>query len=96
MEPAAIDVDHWHWRWQYGAADDYEFLHRVAAPFWVGRKAAWKHHRLTTVCGISGMFCMPGVMSRMAALRCPACCKRLKIPEGEGAPWNTKAAWQSA
>jgi hypothetical protein len=92
MTPAEIDDDHWHWRWQYGPVDDYDYLHRIAEPYRVGRKAAWKAHRAFTVCGLTGSFSMPGFLSRMDAPRCPACCKTLKIRQGKGAPWNDVTA----
>jgi len=42
----------------------------------------------TTVCGLRGTFYMPGLFSRMGALRCKECCKRLDVPQGRGAPFN--------
>jgi len=85
--------DGWHSRWlQLG--DRRTRLHRVKRfrpwpgrdPFF-GPSGFW-NVRGVTVCGIKGQLWMPGVVSRMGAQRCPACCKALGIPNGYGAPYN--------
>jgi len=43
----------------------------------------------TTVCGLTEKkLHMPGVAERLGLPRCSACCKRLGIPLGTGAPFN--------
>jgi hypothetical protein len=90
--PAPLSNDEWHWRWQYADADDYDFLHRIAAPFSAKDKEGWEFEAGTAVCGLKGTFQMPGVMSRMGRPRCPKCCEIMSVPEGDGAPYNQKGA----
>jgi hypothetical protein len=81
----ALRVQPWHSRWlQFSHG---EWLHRVSEIQWddkdekiVGDGAV--------VCGASGRLHMPGFMSRLGAKRCPRCCKAVKIPKGNGAPFN--------
>ena len=44
---------------------------------------------LTTTCGrtIVGLS-IPGIFTRMGAMRCTACCRKLGIPAGKGSPKN--------
>lgn len=94
-KPADLPKEQFAWRWQYVTSGDWEnpteqdtYLHRVAEPFKVGKKEAWKGHKITAVCGLTAVMCMPGVFSRIGAPRCPKCCKALGIPEGHGNPYN--------
>lgn len=40
------------------------------------------------MCGRTIRPCAPGVMSRLGAPRCRACCEALGIPQGDGCPIN--------
>ncbi len=64
-------------------------IHRLAKL--TSSRKAWREYpsgRGETVCGIVGMVWMPGFLSRLAAARCPKCCKLVGIPTGNGAPYN--------
>jgi hypothetical protein len=39
-------------------------------------------------CGASGIFVVPGVLSRLGLPRCAHCCDRLSVPRGKGDPIN--------
>ena len=45
----------------------------------------------TTACGLSGRLSMPGIFSRIGAPRCKKCCRKVGIPDGNGAPYNDEA-----
>ena len=87
--PARLSNNEWIWRWQYADIDNYEFLHRIAEPFTVGDKNGWESGTGRAVCGMRGVFEMPGVVSRLGRPRCIACCEALEIPSGDGAPYNS-------
>lgn len=42
-------------------------------------------------CGMRARFSIAGMLSRMGAERCPACCDALGWPHGVGAPKNDEA-----
>lgn len=44
---------------------------------------------LTTACGrtLRGLV-IPGIFTRMGAMRCKQCCRRVGLPEGRGSPKN--------
>lgn len=90
MKPAPLTNDEWIWRWQYCAFDDYSYLHRIAAPFAVGKKQAWTAHLATAMCGLRARFNIPGAMSRERCDRCERCCELMSIPQGGGSPYNDK------
>lgn len=80
-------VNDWRSRWvQVGSG---VMLHRVRKII-VSPKAwrEWPTSDGVTVCGKDDVVSMPGFMSRLAAKRCPKCCKLLGIPNGIGAPYN--------
>lgn len=96
-----IDQDNWRSRWLH--TDGSDFIHRVAEATW-GRlpllddpSDVFEPNGLdgemieamgTTLCGLSGRLVMPGIFSRMGAIRCPECCKKMGIAEGKGNPFN--------
>lgn len=84
----------WRWRWLQCIGRGSSTLHRVLSYKRLdesGKEVAVKNLRgVITVCGLSRrVMIMPGILSRMEAPRCRVCCRRLKIPVGEGAPFNT-------
>lgn len=52
----------------------------------------WDHnnHTATTACGRTFEVDLPGIFSRMGLHRCVQCCRKLRIPDGDGAPANNK------
>lgn len=48
-------------------------------------------HAVIAICGRKFEADLPGIFSRMGTRRCRACCKKLGIPHGSGAPPNDKA-----
>jgi hypothetical protein len=78
-------LDNWRSRWvQFlGGAR----LHRLSRAAWDAPDEMVAGHGLA-VCGRRGRMSMPGIFSRMDAQRCPACCRALCIPNGNGAPFN--------
>jgi hypothetical protein len=44
-----------------------------------------------TVCGHSGLLLVPGVFTRMGAMRCKHCCRMTGMPPGRGSPKNDDA-----
>jgi hypothetical protein len=70
-------------------------LHRLAVAKW--DEYEWRYiGRSRMVCGLAGAAIFPGVMARIYAPRCPRCCDRLRIPQGEGAPFNhPKEKWKN-
>jgi len=75
----------WHWRWEqfYGRS---AVLHRVAKVDLLDEDRVGVVG--TTVCGRRGKLHMPGVISRLRAPRCKQCCQILRVPPGDGAPYN--------
>jgi hypothetical protein len=89
MELPFTTQDEWRWRWMQ-FPNQTDVLHRVKEFLkkdedWVGVVEA------LTVCDLTAeRLVMPGIFSRMGAPRCKNCCKKLKIPDGDGAPFNQK------
>ena len=101
LPPLEIPTERWRSRWlQFNGRS--VRLHRVAEITWWddGTRDDGTPEMIrgdgVTVCGKRGFLHMPGIFSRMGAPRCPACCKALGIPKGDGAPKNTEEAWQDA
>jgi len=88
LPPLPIDTDHWRSRWLH--LNDGTEIHRVA-------RITWENGEMIvgeglTVCGKFGFLQMPGILSRMYADRCAACCTALNIAQGSGAPYNEDIA----
>ena len=75
----------WHWRWM--VLPSWRVLHRVASGV-VEEDEFVGVRKGVTVCGLRGTLQMPGIFSRMGRPRCVHCCKRLGVPQGNGAPYN--------
>lgn len=85
--PAQFSDDYWIWRWVYTAQG--VVLHRVASPFDPTGMNAADPFEARTVCGMQRVLWVPGVMSRMGALRCRRCCRATGIDkDGFGSPYN--------
>ena len=82
------DDSQWRWRWVRRPDGRSLSLHRVL--FYREVDDGWaKIYGVITVCGRAFKRTgMPGILSRMGAPRCRACCRRLGIAEGDGAPFN--------
>ena len=82
-----VDINNWVWRWCQTRAG--RILHRLSDideqldTEFIGRSGQGK-----SLCGISGRFFMPGIFSRLGAMRCKKCCKLAGIYRGYGAPYN--------
>lgn len=80
--------DQWRSRWVHVGGG--RVIHRVQALECSPEE--WDDNPLyqdgKTVCGREGKIAMPGILSRMHAPRCKACCKAIDIPQGAGAPFN--------
>jgi hypothetical protein len=90
--------EEWRWRWMYTSEGTTAILHRMATkgkpriePDEPDRDSPWRE-KATTVCGLKSNFDMPGILSRLGAPRCEDCCKKLGIPAGDGAPFNSEVA----
>jgi hypothetical protein len=80
-----LPLDNWRSRWvQFRGGSR---LHRLAEAAWDDPPDMIAGDGLA-VCERRGRFYMPGIFSRMDAQRCPACCRALGIPFGNGAPFN--------
>jgi hypothetical protein len=44
-----------------------------------------------TACGLSGWLSIPGIFTRMGAMRCRHCCRMTRMPPGKGSPKNDDA-----
>jgi hypothetical protein len=87
-QPLPLPTDNWVSRWlMFPSARTY-LLHRVSAIDWWVEDGALIRGSGVTLCGRRGFLHMPGVLGRLGGPRCPECCKRLGIPEGEGNPYN--------
>jgi len=78
-------ADSWRFRWL--VVGDWNRLHRVTSgkvedSKFVGVKKG------RSLCGLTGSFRMPGILSRMYLQRCAHCCRVAGIPVGDGAPFN--------
>jgi hypothetical protein len=79
------EIAEWDWVW-LGAGN---VLHAVADVTndadedWYGEGK--------TECGQSGVMTIPGLFSRMGAIRCVRCCKATGMPQGEQSPKNVDA-----
>jgi len=82
-----IPRDRWHSRWLVFPRS-WTALHRVATIEWEGGEDMIAGTG-ATVCGRRGRMIMPGFMSRLGLPRCAHCCRRLGIPAGNGAPFNS-------
>ena len=89
LEPLSLPQTEWRSRWL--VAPEWDMLHRISTIVWDDEyKIAGDGQ---AVCGLAANFLMPGILSRMGLRRCPACCVALRIPEGDGAPFNQKDLW---
>jgi hypothetical protein len=74
----------WRKRWMHSGRRG-PLLHRVYATDW----NAWTCEGTgVTACGLMDSLHMPGIFSRMGAVRCPACCRAAGVPSGHGNPFN--------
>jgi hypothetical protein len=74
----------WRLRWMQTGWSG-ELLHRVYALDWNEDTCEADG---VTACGQMDVLRMPGLLSRMAATRCPICCDIAGVPRGNGAPFN--------
>ena len=71
---------------------DSAMLHRISVIVWEDEELISGMGR--AVCGLEGYFSMPGIFARMGLSRCLQCCDALRIPHGDGAPFNqARAPW---
>lgn len=49
-----------------------------------------------SLCGLDGLWSIPGFLSRLGLPRCAHCCRTLSIPQGNGTPANEKHAQSKA
>lgn len=95
--PFRRDED-WRKRWLV-LGENGDRLHRIATPeldVWAGDyDGEWGVLHGQAVCGRGGAFLMPDLFSRLGLPRCVDCCRRLGIPAGEGAPFNTQEEWRN-
>jgi hypothetical protein len=84
-------ADTWPWRWLYRLYTSSTTLHRLVSrtKWYRGDDGGTPQADGKTACGLSGQFVMPGILSRMGARRCPACCDAVGVPHGRGAPYNS-------
>ena len=83
--------DDWRYRWECrDSASGWwsDRLHRIAVVTKVRDEDEGVGVEGKSACGLSGLWAMPGLISRMARPRCAHCCDRLGIPRGDGAPFN--------
>ncbi|MFE6305000.1 hypothetical protein [Nocardiopsis sp. NPDC057823] len=88
--PIAENFGHW---WVY-AAPEYSELHAMPTtavdPDNPDTVEAFRSEGITAaaVCETTDTWWWPGIISRLYRDRCTACCDRLGIPPGKGAPVN--------
>lgn len=82
--PLPLPRTNWRSRWLVNAR--WQVLHRVSAIDWEDGEMI--SGAGVTVCGLKGRLTMPGLVSRMSLKRCTRCCRLLRIPQGDGAPFN--------
>lgn len=100
--PLAGRVNAHIWKWVQPAKGRSNTLHRLATMTFnsddclggdvATEGADWSVRNCTgtTVCGKDGHWIVPGLFSRMGALRCRQCCRKIGVPGGRGTPWNDK------
>jgi hypothetical protein len=81
----------WHSRWL--VLPSWNRLHRIAVVDGYNRRLSRQGVNGEPVTGVSacgqrGRFAMPGVASRLGLERCAACCERVGVEPGKGAPYN--------
>ena len=84
LRPLKIRQDDWRSRWL--VLRSWRLLHRVASIDWEDGEMIMGDG--VTLCGRKGWLTMPGFISRMELKRCPKCCRLMRIPDGDGAPFN--------
>lgn len=68
----------------------YDFIHAVKSACY--NVEEWVLEDVVTECGLlTEEASIPGILSRMEMIRCPACCKATGLPEGQGSPKNDTA-----
>ena len=73
------------WDWVVGAED---LLHHMNTDDWDDETGGPG----VTTCGLSyDWWCIPGIFTRMGAMRCEQCCDALGYPHGKGSPKNDDA-----
>lgn len=85
-KPLKLRKSDWKSRWLVFPA--WGILHRVSEIAWDDNREKIRGKGVT-VCGRRGLLMMPGFPSRIGLMRCPKCCERLGIPQGNGAPFNS-------
>lgn len=85
-EPLRLPAKNWASRWL--VLPSWNRLHRVSEIEWDEEWGGKIRGRGRTVCGRSGLLLMPGFMSRLGLPRCRHCCRMMKIPDGDGNPYN--------
>ena len=88
MPPTPIRLSRKHWRSRWLVLPSWNRLHRVAEISWDDGEVMIAGDG-STVCGRRGRLVMPGFFSRTDLPRCAKCCDALRIPRGDGAPYNT-------
>jgi hypothetical protein len=86
------EIAEWDWVWVEGDAHkDDEVLHAVRSLTNDATVDADWYGDGTTECGITATLTIPGMISRMSATRCPACCDATGMPHGTQSPKNVDA-----
>jgi hypothetical protein len=75
------------WRFRWLVTDSWNRLHRITEGT-ITREEFVGVIGGRTLCGLKGDFMMPGILSRMGLRRCGHCCRKARIPCGDGAPFN--------
>lgn len=85
-----LEIPDAHWRSRWLVLPSWNVLHRISTIEWDDPEQ-WINGEGVSVCGRSGWYSMPGILSRMGLKRCDHCCDILGVPHGNGAPANAGA-----
>lgn len=87
----SAEQEPWYREWvQFPGGGDSGTLHRAGAVAWDG-PGAWEHGHGSALCGRTGVVVVPGILSRLGAPRCPACCAAAGVNVYFGHPRNERA-----
>lgn len=84
-QPLPLGTHHWHSRWLYSKRGNR--MHRISEVKWDDEEDMIFGEGIS-VCGVTSRFYMPGVLDRMYSKRCDRCSDYMRIPRGDGAPYN--------
>lgn len=76
------------WDWVVCAADGHHHLHALEDLQDEAASETDGGGQGRTACDRFGYVCIPGIIERMALMRCPACCEARDIRPGAGSPKN--------